>query len=151
MHLTKSVRRSPAGGKKSVGKFGTGQAIRRTEDQRFLTGTGRYTDDITLPDQAYLYLLRSPYAHGRITSFETEDAKNSPGVIAVYTAADLTAAGIKDVVGAPIPASSVSEARDALEEKLTSDTEFALELARSARLVGGLLEVGRGLASCREL
>ena len=99
-----------------MGKFGTGQAIRRTEDQRFLTGTGRYTDDITLPDQAYLYLLRSPYAHGRITSLDTDDAKNSPGVIAVYTSDDLTAAGVKDVVGAPMPASSVSKARDALEQ-----------------------------------
>ena len=50
-----------------MGKFGTGQAIRRTEDQRFITGDGHYTDDISLPKQAYLYVLRSPYAHGVIT------------------------------------------------------------------------------------
>ena len=49
-----------------MGKFGTGQAIRRKEDQRFLTGTGRYTDDIRFDNQAYLYLFRSPYAHGII-------------------------------------------------------------------------------------
>lgn len=99
-----------------MGKFGTGQAIRRTEDQRFLTGTGCYTDDITLPGQAHLCLFRSPYAHGEITTLDVGEAKQSPGVIAVYTAADLTRAGIKDVTGAAIPASSLSEANPALEQ-----------------------------------
>jgi carbon-monoxide dehydrogenase large subunit len=99
-----------------MGKFGTGQAIRRTEDQRFLTGTGRYTDDIVLPEQAYLYLFRSPYAHGTITSLDVDDAKGAPGVIAVYTADDLTAAGVRDVIGMAMPASSVTEAREALEQ-----------------------------------
>jgi len=83
-----------------VGKFGTGQAIRRTEDQRFITGDGRYTDDISLPDQAYLYVLRSPYAHGTITSLDVNEARKAAGVIAVYTAQDLTAAGVGDIVGA---------------------------------------------------
>ena len=99
-----------------MGKFGTGQAIRRTEDQRFLTGSGRYTDDITLPEQTYLHFFRSPYPHGRISTLETEEARDFPGVIAVYTADDLSAAGIRDVVGAAMPASSVSVARDALEQ-----------------------------------
>ncbi|MDH3439423.1 MAG: molybdopterin-dependent oxidoreductase, partial [Gammaproteobacteria bacterium] len=99
-----------------MGKFGTGQAIRRKEDQRFLTGTGRYTDDITLPDQAYLYVFRSPYPHGAITTLDIDDAKRSPGVIAVYTAADLANAGINDVVGAAMPGSSLSAANAALEQ-----------------------------------
>jgi carbon-monoxide dehydrogenase large subunit len=99
-----------------MGKFGTGQAVRRTEDQRFLTGTGRYTDDITLPGQAYLHFFRSPYPHGTITTLEIDEARDAPGVIAIYTAEDLTAAGIRDVVGAPMPASSVSEAKKALEQ-----------------------------------
>jgi carbon-monoxide dehydrogenase large subunit len=99
-----------------MGKFGTGQAIRRIEDQRFLTGTGRYTDDICLEGQAYLYVLRSPYAHGEIVSVDTSEAMGADGVIAVYTAADLTAAGIRDVVGAAMPQSSLSEGRDALEQ-----------------------------------
>lgn len=99
-----------------MGKFGTGQAVRRTEDQRFLTGTGQFTDDITLPDQAYLHIFRSPYPHGLITSIDIEEARNAPGVISVYTASELAAAGIRDVIGMGIPASSVSEAKEALEQ-----------------------------------
>lgn len=99
-----------------MGKFGTGQAIRRKEDQRFLTGTGRYTDDISLPNQAHVCFFRSPYAHGEITALDLDEAKEAPGVIAVYTATDLTRAGIKDVTGAAIPASSRSEANAPLEQ-----------------------------------
>lgn len=99
-----------------MGKFGTGQAVRRKEDQRFLTGAGRYTDDIRLDNQAYLYLLRSPYPHGVIRSLDIDDAQSAPGVIAVYTAKDLSAAGIKDVVGMDMPPSSVSDAKAALEQ-----------------------------------
>ena len=97
-----------------VGRFSTGQPVRRKEDQRFITGSGRYTDDITLGNQAYLYLFRSPFAHGTITTLDVTDARNSAGVLAVYTAAELTKAGIKDVMGAGISASSQSEAKDAL-------------------------------------
>ena len=50
-------------------KFGMGQAVRRTEDQRFVTGHGRFTDDIDLAHQAYGHVLRSPHAHARIASF----------------------------------------------------------------------------------
>ena len=99
-----------------MGKFGTGQAIRRTEDQRFLTGSGRYTDDITLPEQAYLHFFRSPYAHGDITSLDIDEASNAPGVIAVFTADDLASAGVGDVAGMAMPASTVSQARDALKQ-----------------------------------
>ena len=97
-----------------MGKFGTGQAIRRTEDQRFLTGTGRYTDDIVLPGQAFLYLFRSPYPHGRITALDVDDARQAPGVIALYTGEDLAAAGVKDAIGMGMPASSRTEAKAAL-------------------------------------
>lgn len=99
-----------------MGKFGTGQAIRRTEDQRFITGDGHYTDDISLPNQAYLYVLRSPYAHGVITSLDISEARQAAGVIAVYTAQDLTAAGVGDVVGAGMPPSSLTEAKAALQQ-----------------------------------
>ena len=99
-----------------MGKFGTGQAIRRTEDQRFITGDGHYTDDISLPKQAYLYVLRSPYAHGVITSLDVGEARRAAGVIAVYTAEELTAAGVGDVVGAGMPPSSLTEAKPALQQ-----------------------------------
>ena len=100
----------------TVGRFSTGQPVRRKEDQRFITGSGRYTDDITLDGQAYLYLFRSPYAHGAITTLDVADARKSEGVLAVYTAADLTDAGVKDVMGADMPPSSQSEARSALRQ-----------------------------------
>ncbi len=112
----RSARQSSNGDRVSVGKFGTGQAIRRTEDRRFLTGTGRYTDDVALPNQAYLYLFRSPYAHGAINTLDVDDARNSPGVLALYTGEDLATAGIRDVVGADLPPSSKTEARRALEQ-----------------------------------
>ena len=99
-----------------AGQFGTGQAIRRTEDQRFLTGSGRYTDDISLDGQLYLYLFRSPYAHGQITRLDVDEARRSAGVVAVYTGEDLKNAGVRDVSGAGIPASSLSPARPALQQ-----------------------------------
>ena len=69
-----------------------GQRIERKEDLRFLTGAGQYTDDVTLPNQSYAYFLRSPYAHAKIKSIKAEAAKKSPGVLAVFTGADIPAA-----------------------------------------------------------
>lgn len=99
-----------------MGKFGTGQAIRRKEDLRFITGAGRYTDDVDVSGLTHLYLLRSPYPHGVITSIDIDEAQSAPGVIAIYTAEDLTAAGIQDVVGSDMPASSVTDAKPALRQ-----------------------------------
>jgi carbon-monoxide dehydrogenase large subunit len=67
-----------------------GQSVRRKEDARFLTGSGLYTDDVAMPRQSYGYFLRSPHAHANIRSIDTTAAKAAPGVIAVYTGADLT-------------------------------------------------------------
>ena len=67
--------------------FGSG--IRRREDPRLLTGTARYTDDITLPGMVHAAILRSPHGHARITTTRHERArKAAPGVVAVYTGAD---------------------------------------------------------------
>lgn len=85
-----------------MGRFGTGQAIRRTEDQRFLTGRGEFTDDLNLPNQAHLYLLRSPYAHGTISAIDLSEAKEAEGVIAVLTGEDLAAAGIQPLPAFPL-------------------------------------------------
>ncbi len=65
-----------------------GQSVRRTEDKRFLTGQGRYTDDIVLPGMVYAYILRSPYAHARIKSIDTTKALAMKGVVAIYTGKD---------------------------------------------------------------
>src|SRR5687768_2403589 len=70
-----------------------GQPVRRTEDPSLLRGEGRYTDDLNEPGQAYAYIVRSNYAHGVINGINTEAAKQMPGVLAVYTAADLAAYG----------------------------------------------------------
>lgn len=99
-----------------MGHFGTGQAIRRTEDQRFITGNGRYTDDIVLPGAAILYFYRSPYPHGTISELDVEAAREVPGVVAVYTADDLERGGIRDVTGAALPASARDGARPALQQ-----------------------------------
>lgn len=72
-------------------KFGIGQPVRRVEDQRLITGEGHFTDDINLPGQSYLYVLRSPTAHARIARLDTSAAKSAPGVLLVATAAELDA------------------------------------------------------------
>jgi carbon-monoxide dehydrogenase large subunit len=66
-----------------------GQSLRRKEDARFLTGAGQYTDDVAMPHQTYAYFLRSPHAHAKILGIDTSKAKKAPGVVAIYTGADL--------------------------------------------------------------
>jgi carbon-monoxide dehydrogenase large subunit len=70
-------------------QFGIGQPIRRVEDRRFLTGHGRYLDDIAQPRQAHAVLLRSPHANARIRALDTSAAAALPGVLAVLTGEDL--------------------------------------------------------------
>jgi len=71
-----------------------GQRVARREDKRFLTGTGRYTDDIVLPRQTWACFVRSPHAHARIAGIDTAPALASPGVVAVFTGEDLAASGV---------------------------------------------------------
>ncbi|HSA81621.1 MAG TPA: xanthine dehydrogenase family protein molybdopterin-binding subunit, partial [Geminicoccaceae bacterium] len=86
-----------------MAKFGVGQPVRRVEDQRFVTGSGRYTDDIDVAGQAYGYVLRSPEAHARINGIDVAAAKAAPGVLAVITGADLAAAGAGNRLPCMIP------------------------------------------------
>ncbi|GGG22973.1 carbon monoxide dehydrogenase [Caldovatus sediminis] len=74
-------------------KFGIGQPVPRNEDPILLRGGGRYTDDLSVPGQAYGHVVRSPYAHGVIRGIDTAAARAMPGVLAVFTGADLAAAG----------------------------------------------------------
>src|SRR5690242_9923438 len=74
--------------------MGIGARARRKEDRRFLTGKGNYSDDINRPGQTYAYFLRSQVAHGELSGVDTAKAKKAPGVIAVYTGADVAADGI---------------------------------------------------------
>jgi carbon-monoxide dehydrogenase large subunit len=74
-------------------KFAVGQSVPRTEDPQLLRGNGRYTDDVTLPGQAYAVMVRSQIAHGVIRAIDTAEARKMPGVLGVYTAADLQGYG----------------------------------------------------------
>ncbi|HEY1748669.1 MAG TPA: xanthine dehydrogenase family protein molybdopterin-binding subunit [Xanthobacteraceae bacterium] len=70
---------------------GIGAAVRRKEDQRFITGKGHYTDDINRPGQTYAYFVRSPHAHATIKSVDSGAASSMPGVVAVLNGAELAA------------------------------------------------------------
>ena len=74
-------------------KFGIGQPVPRQEDPTLLRGEGRYTDDLSLPNQAWCVMVRSQMAHGVIKGIDTTEAKGMPGVLGVWTGADLDAAG----------------------------------------------------------
>ena len=93
----------------SLTKFGIGQPVRRSEDPKLVRGEGCYADDVSRPGQAYAVLVRSSEAHGIIRSVDIAAAKAMPGVLAVYTAADLAGYGglkcnlpLKNRDGSPI-------------------------------------------------
>ncbi|WP_431276661.1 xanthine dehydrogenase family protein molybdopterin-binding subunit [Variovorax ureilyticus] len=81
-------------------RFGSGQAVRRLEDEALLAGAGRYTDDVSVPGQVWLSFVRSPYPHARLVSIDRDSAAAMPGVLGVFTGADLEAAGVKPMPGA---------------------------------------------------
>src|SRR5246127_2408028 len=69
----------------------TGACIKRSEDPRILTGAGRYVDDIKLPGMLHAAFVRSPLAHGQVLKVDASGARELPGVVAVYTGADMAA------------------------------------------------------------
>src|SRR5437868_3539390 len=91
----------------SEDRFAIGQPVPRSEDPVLLRGEGRYSDDFNLPGQAYAVVVRSPMAHGVIRGIDRAAARAMPGVLAVYTAADLAKGGI-----GPLPARQVMNNRD---------------------------------------
>jgi aerobic carbon-monoxide dehydrogenase large subunit len=88
-------------------RFAIGQPVPRSEDPVLLRGAGHYADDVSLPGQAYAVMVRSPYAHGAIRHFDAAASRAMPGILAVYTAADLAAGGV-----GPLPARQVLKNRD---------------------------------------
>jgi carbon-monoxide dehydrogenase large subunit len=74
-------------------KYGVGQPVRRKEDDTLVRGKGKYTDDFSLPGQAYAWIVRSSHAHGIIRGIDTKAAGTMPGVLGVWTGKDLVAAG----------------------------------------------------------
>jgi len=82
-------------------RFGSGQAVRRVEDPALVQGLGRFTDDVAPTDALFIKFVRSAHAHGTLLRVDAEAARAMPGVLAVYTGADLVAAGVK-----PLPAAA---------------------------------------------
>lgn len=77
---------------------GIGQPVPRKEDRRFVTGRGRYTDDINLPGQAHAVFVRSPHAHARIRRIDRSSVAGMPGVLAVFTGEDIEKAGLGTLI-----------------------------------------------------
>ncbi|HJU15193.1 MAG TPA: xanthine dehydrogenase family protein molybdopterin-binding subunit, partial [Stellaceae bacterium] len=75
-------------------RSGIGDRPKRREDRRFLTGHGRYLDDLAFAGLAHAVVLRSPHAHARLRRIETAAARAAPGVLAVLTAAEARADGL---------------------------------------------------------
>jgi carbon-monoxide dehydrogenase large subunit len=90
-----------------VGERYTGARVKRSEDKRILTGTGRYVDDVVLPGMVHAAFVRSTIAHGHITRVDVDEARNVPGVLAVLTGADIEeilhpgAVGMAAMMGGP--------------------------------------------------
>ncbi|HHX90561.1 MAG TPA: xanthine dehydrogenase family protein molybdopterin-binding subunit, partial [Paracoccus sp.] len=158
-------------------KDGIGAATLRREDIRFLTGNGRYTDDINLRGQAYAHFLRSQVAHGTINAIDTAAAEAMPGVVRIFTAADFAAAGgipcgwqVTDRHGNPmqepkhpvlaegkvrhvgdpiavVVAETLEQARDAAEAIEVDITELPAVIDMKAALVEGSTKVHDDLTS----
>ncbi|MGL5166529.1 MAG: xanthine dehydrogenase family protein molybdopterin-binding subunit [Afipia sp.] len=103
-------------------KFGIGQPVRRTEDDTLVRGKGTYTDDMSLPGQAYAWIVRSSHAHGIIKGIDTKTARNMPGVLGVWTGGDLASAGYNPFVcGLPIKNRDGSPLLQTKRPPLTTD------------------------------
>lgn len=95
-----------------MSKFGISQGVKRREDSRFLKGEGSYVDDIKPAESLHAHFFLSPVAHAKITTLDVAEAKASPGVVAVYTAQDLVAGGMKNRMVAELLPSKGSKIPD---------------------------------------
>ena len=126
-----------------------GARIQRKEDYRFLTGAGQYTDDVALPRQSHAAFLRSPHAHAKLRKISIDKAKAAPGVLAIYTGAELAAAKvgglpcgwlITDVNGQPMkeppyPALAQGKVRHVGERVAVVVAETAAQARDAAELI----------------
>ncbi|MBI3434866.1 MAG: xanthine dehydrogenase family protein [Proteobacteria bacterium] len=112
---------------------GIGAPIRRVEDAKFLRGAGRFVADITLPGELHCVLARSPHAHARLRAIDTAPAAALPGVVAVFTGADMAA----DAVGAMVALWTVG----------CADGSAMAEPPRWALARGTVRHVGEALAA----
>jgi len=82
-----------------AGRFGSGQSVRRLEDDGLLAGRGRFTDDVRADGQLHVAFVRSPYPHARIVGVDTSAAETMPGVVKVLTGAELVAQKVRPLPG----------------------------------------------------
>jgi carbon-monoxide dehydrogenase large subunit len=105
MNLQHSVQASADGltaDQLATHKFAVGQSVPRVEDPQLLRGKGQYTDDVSLPGQAYMVMVRSTVAHGTIRSVDMDAARKMPGVLGVYSSTELKGYGaLKCIVALP--------------------------------------------------
>ncbi|MBI4305097.1 MAG: xanthine dehydrogenase family protein molybdopterin-binding subunit, partial [Chloroflexi bacterium] len=124
---------------------GISESVKRREDPRLITGQGRYVDDIRLPAMANLVLVRSPHAHARIKRIDVTRAAKMPGVVAVFTAADLAGelgslpAGwvlpdLKQPKHPPLAADKVRYVGDPVAAVVAEDAYTAADAARLVRV-----------------
>ena len=83
-------------------RFGSGAAVRRVEDPALVRGQGRYTDDVSLAGECWLAFVRSERAHARIVRIHGDEARSMPGVLALWTGADLVTAGVQPLAFPPM-------------------------------------------------
>ena len=156
---------------------GIGASTKRREDVRFLTGAGRYTDDINVHGQAYVYFLRADVAHATINKVDTSAAEDMPGVVRIFTGADFEAVGglpcgwqVTDKHGAPmqeprhpvlahgkirhvgepvcaVVAETYAQARDAAEEIVLDLTELPAVIDMKEAVKDGATKVHDDLTS----
>ncbi len=98
-----------------------GQAARRKEDIRLLTGGGSYTGDMVFEDQTEAVVVRSPHAHARISSIDTAEAAKCPGVVAIFTGDDIKAAGLGTIPCLYDPMEALGSAMVAPPRRLLAD------------------------------
>ena len=126
-----------------------GEPLLRSEDPKLLRGEGRYTDDLQLPNQAHCVMLRSRHGHGVIRSINTEAARSMPGVLAVYTGADLAGYG-------PMKSSLPFKSRDGSEMRRTGRPALTTDKVRFvgdpiACVIAETLNQGRDAAEAIEI
>ncbi len=128
---------------------GISRPVRRREDARFVTGRGRFTDDIDVPGQAHAAFVRSDHAHGEIRAVRSDAARRQPGVLAVLTGADLRDAGVGFIHRLPLKGFDLGVPLDTPRPGLAQDrvryvgepvalvvAETAAQAADAAALVG---------------
>src|ERR1044072_8098973 len=118
-------------------KFGVGQPVRRFEDQTLITGKGRYTDDITLPNMAEAFVVRAQAAHANIRRIDATAARGMPGVLLVLTGDEVKADGLGDV-----PCHAPLNNKDGSPRHDTPPPALAVGKARHARQPGALVVAG---------